>query len=152
VAFSTLLRGLVRALTGRPARAEEVDIHTTRGIRVAYSPSPGGTADGGEIVWTWVPFQENPGQGKDRPVLVIGRAGRGHAWAMKLTSKAHAGDREYVSLGSGAWDASRRESWLDLDQLYRVPDAAVRREAAALDARTFRRVAAELQRRYGWRI
>ncbi|HAN23633.1 MAG TPA: PemK domain-containing protein, partial [Microbacterium ginsengisoli] len=115
MAFSTLLRGLVRALTGRPARAEEVDIRTTRGIRVAYSPSPGGAADGGEIVWTWVPFQENPRQGKDRPVLVIGRAGRAHAWAMKLTSKSHVGDREYVSLGSGAWDASRRESWLDLD-------------------------------------
>ena len=26
----------------------------------------------GEVVWTWVPYEEDPTRGKDRPVPVIG--------------------------------------------------------------------------------
>ena len=47
-----------------------------RGDRpIEYSPRMDGDPDPGEVVWTWVPFEEDPEQGKDRPVVVIGRRG-----------------------------------------------------------------------------
>ena len=50
-----------------------------RARKVEYSPRPStAMADPGEIVWTWVAYEEDPTQGKDRPVLVVGRDG-GHA-------------------------------------------------------------------------
>ena len=44
-----------------------------RARTVAYAPDLDGQADPGEIVWTWVVFEEDPSRGKDRPVLVVGR-------------------------------------------------------------------------------
>lgn len=40
---------------------------------VTYAPHPGEMADPGEIVWGWVPYEEDHTQGKDRPLLVVGR-------------------------------------------------------------------------------
>ncbi len=97
-----------------------------------------------------MPYAENDGRGKDRPVLVIARRDARSAYAVKLTSKRHDGDQEYLPLGSGAWDGSGRSSWVDLDQVYIVFDTGMRREAAALDRRSFQRIAVELARRYGW--
>lgn len=128
----------------------EVRPERVRDLRLAYAPDRDGNPDAGEIVWTWVPYAENDGRGKDRPVLVIGRHSAQRVYAVKLTSKPKGGDREYAAIGSGAWDAARRESWADLDQLYSVHVDGMRREAAALDADRFTRVAAALQRRYGW--
>ena len=45
-----------------------------RGVRIAYTPDMDGDADPGEVVWAWVPYEEDPNRGKDRPVVVIGRA------------------------------------------------------------------------------
>ena len=42
-------------------------------LDLVYAPHPDGRPDPGEIVWTWVPYEEDHRQGKDRPVLVIGR-------------------------------------------------------------------------------
>src|SRR5699024_11576160 len=55
-------------------------------VRPVYTPDLDGDADPGEIVWAWVPYEEDHSQGKDRPVLVIGRDG---AWllALMLTRK-----------------------------------------------------------------
>jgi len=47
-----------------------------RGHHLEYSPKVDGQADPGEIVWTWVEFEEDASQGKDRPVLVVGRDGK----------------------------------------------------------------------------
>ena len=44
-------------------------------VTIEYSPEPDGHADPGEVVWTWVPYEDDPHQGKDRPVVIIGRAG-----------------------------------------------------------------------------
>ena len=57
-------------------------------VDVRWSPRHDDRADPGEIVWAWVPFEEDHGRGKDRPVLVVGRDGR---WllALMLTSKDH---------------------------------------------------------------
>ncbi len=45
-----------------------------RARRISYAPDLDGAADPGEVVWTWVPFEEDAAQGKDRPVLVVARA------------------------------------------------------------------------------
>src|SRR4029453_11688362 len=65
-----------------------------RGVAaITYSPSPDGKPDPGEIVWTWVPFEEDHTQGKDRPVVLVGHDGR---WllGLMLTSKDHDQDRK----------------------------------------------------------
>ena len=118
---------------------------------ISYSPQRDGAPDAGEVVWTWVPYEENDGRGKDRPVLVIARQSADRLYAVRMTSRAHDGDRDFLSIGSGAWDSQGRESWVDVEQLYSVHERGLRREAAALDVARFRRVALALSGRYGWR-
>ncbi len=70
--------------------------------------------------------------------------------AVQLTSKAHDGDGEFVALGSGGWDDEGRPSWVNLDRVFRVHPAGMRREAASLDEQRYAQVRAALVRRYGW--
>lgn len=137
---------------GRVRGTETVRIDPRRigDLRVAYSPQRDGAPDAGEVVWTWVPYEENDGRGKDRPVLVIGRQSADRVYAVRMTSKPHEGDRDYLSIGSGAWDSQGRESWVDIEQLYSVHERGLRREAAVLDRRRYDRVGAALTRLYGW--
>ena len=44
-----------------------------------YAPEIDGEPDPGEVVWGWVPYEDDPSQGKDRPVLVLATAGSGEA-------------------------------------------------------------------------
>ncbi len=127
-----------------------VDPERIDDLRIAYAPERDGAPDAGEIIWTWVPYEENDGRGKDRPLLVIGRRSAERVYAVRLTSKPHDGDRDYLSIGSGAWDSQGRESWVDIEQLYSVHETGLRREAAVLDRTRYGRVAAALARRYGW--
>jgi mRNA-degrading endonuclease toxin of MazEF toxin-antitoxin module len=120
-------------------------------VVVAYAPDADGAPDAGEIVWTWVPYEERDGRGKDRPVLVIGRQDSSRVYAVRLTSTPHPDSPDHVALGPGEWDAQRRPSWVDIGQLYSVHERGMRREASALDAARFAPVAGALQRRYGWR-
>ncbi|MFT4135201.1 type II toxin-antitoxin system PemK/MazF family toxin [Microbacterium sp.] len=123
------------------------------GLRITYAPAlQDGDPDAGEIVWTWVPYDENDGRGKDRPVLVIGRQDAERVFAVRLTSKAHDRDRDFLSIGTGPWDGQGRPSWVDIEQLYSVHADGMRREACALDRERFARVAAALHERYGWSI
>ena len=71
-------------------------------------------------------------------------------YAVRMTSKAHDGDRDFLSIGSGDWDSQGRESWVDIEQLYSVHHEGMRREAAVLDRGRYDRVAQALIRRYGW--
>lgn len=139
--------------TRSPARGKEtvrVDPDRIEQLRIGYAPDRDGAPDAGEIIWTWVPYEENDGRGKDRPVLVIGRESADRVYAVRMTSKAHAGDRDYLSIGSGDWDSQGRESWVDIEQLYSVHESGLRREAAVLDRSRYGRVASALARRYGW--
>ncbi|WP_029263284.1 MULTISPECIES: type II toxin-antitoxin system PemK/MazF family toxin [unclassified Microbacterium] len=129
-----------------------IDPSRIRDLQVAYSPQRDGAPDAGEIVWTWVPYEENDGRGKDRPVLVIGRESADRVYAVRMTSKPHDGDRDYLSIGTGAWDSQGRESWVDVEQLYSVHERGLRREAAVLDRRRYDRVGAALTRLYGWSV
>lgn len=121
---------------------------------VTYAPKPDGAADPGEIVWTWVPYEEDYSQGKDRPVLVVGRSGQ-RLLALMLTSKDHDGDRrgdnDYIDIGTGGWDRQGRPSEVKLDRILQVSPDDMRREGAVLDAKRFAVVAAGLRKRHGWK-
>jgi hypothetical protein len=127
------------APTTVPGAAKPYPGDATRLPDTTYAPRPDGRPDPGEIVWTWVPFEEDHSQGKDRPVLIIGRDGD---WlvALPLTSKDHDRDeqqerrsgREWVDIGSGAWDGRGRPSEVRVNRLVRVDPDGVRREGAVL--------------------
>jgi hypothetical protein len=124
---------------------------------VEYRPRDDGRPDPGEIVWAWVPYDENDGRGKDRPVLIIGRRA-GDLLGLMLSSQDHDRDaadearhgRIWMDLGSGAWDSRGRPSEVRLDRLLVLAPATVRREGAALDRARFDRVIAEARRVQGW--
>ena len=98
-----------------------------------YAPQADGDPDPGEIVWAWVPYEEDDRVGKDRPLLVIGRGEPdGQYVALMLSSRDHAGDRGWVSLGTGAWDRDWRESWVRVDRPLGLIDDSVRREGSVL--------------------
>ena len=137
---------------GGPTATVEVTAPAKALVRITYAPDHDGDPDAGEIVWTWVPYAENDGRGKDRPVLVIARENADRVYAVRLTSKAHDGDRDFLPLGTGEWDAQGRPSWVDIEQLYSVHREGMRREASALDLQRFARVADALHRRYGWDV
>ena len=120
-------------------------------VRAEYSPQLDGDPDPGEIVWTWVPFEEDFSQGKDRPVLLVGRDGD---WllAIMLSSKDHSRDaadearwgRHWLDIGSGPWDAQGRDSEVRLDRVIRVDPGAVRREGAVMGRSTFDTIVREM--------
>ena len=118
-----------------------------------YAPEIDGEPDPGEVVWGWVPYEDDPAQGKDRPVLLIGR--NGEQWlGLMLTSKDHDRDaedearygRHWMDVGTGGWDREGRPSEVRLDRLLVLEGAAIRREGAALDRATFDAVVAEARR------
>lgn len=126
---------------------------------IDYDPSPGDTADPGEVVWAWVPYEEDHSRGKDRPVLVIGRE-EDLLLAVPLTSKDHDRDaeqeaqagRHWVDVGPGTWDLKGRPSEARVDRILRLRDSEIRRMGAVLDRRRFDDVAeAIVARRGGWR-
>jgi PemK-like, MazF-like toxin of type II toxin-antitoxin system len=134
-----------------PDATREVDPHRIGPVRTGYSPQRDGAPDPGEIVWTWVPFEENDGRGKDRPVLVVAVEPAGTYLAVQLTSKDHDGEGDFVSVGAGGWDGAHRPSWVNLDRVLRVHERGMRREAAALPRAPFDQVKDRLHQRYGWR-
>lgn len=123
-----------------------------RAPALSYDPEPGRTADPGEIVWTWVPYEDDPSQGKDRPVLIIGRT-RGSLLALMLTSRdrnnALSRHDGYIDIGSGPWDRKGRPSEVYLERVLTVDPGDVRRVGATLDRSTYKRVTAALERASG---
>lgn len=123
---------------------------------ITYAPKPDGRPDPGEVVWAWVPYEEDASRGKDRPVLIIARDGETLTGLM-LTSKDHDRDhyqearegRYWIDIGSGAWDSLGRPSEIRTDRLIRLDPAAIRREGAVLDEARFDQVAAEVRRHDG---
>lgn len=119
---------------------------------LVYSPDRDRDADPGEIVWTWVPFEEDHSQGKDRPVLIVGRDG---AWllGLQLTSKDHDRDaaqearegRHWLDIGTGEWDPQGRPSEVRINRIIRVDPEKVRRVGAILDKARFDEVAAAVR-------
>jgi len=120
-------------------------------VDICYCPDLDGEADPGEVVWGWIPYEDDNSQGKDRPSLVIGRDGR---WllVLMLSSKdkdasdgAHERQEVWIDVGSGPWDRERRPSEVRVDRVIRLADNAVRREGAILDRQRFDAVAAAVR-------
>jgi hypothetical protein len=127
----------------------------------SYEPEADGEPDPGEVVWAWVPYEEDASQGKDRPVLLIGRklVDLAELWAgLMLTSKDHDRDAEqearhgrfWMDVGTGDWDAEHRPSEVRLDRLIVLRTDAIRREGAALARDVFDRVLAEARRHHAF--
>ena len=137
-----------------PAVATAYPGDFTGPLTPVYAPRPDAAPDPGEVVWTWVPYEEDHAQGKDRPVLLVGRDG---PWllGLPLTSRDHDRDaaqearagRRWVDVGAGGWDRLGRPSEARVDRVVRVRPDAVRREGAVLAPERFAAVAAALARR-----
>lgn len=112
--------------------------------RVEYAPRRDGRADPGEVVWAWVAYEDRPDQGKDRPVLVVGRDGRLLLGLYLSSNPRHDGRPGWLPLGTGGWDRQRRPSWVRTDRMLRLRERSVRREGATLDRARFDRVVAAL--------
>ncbi|WP_239456472.1 type II toxin-antitoxin system PemK/MazF family toxin [Nocardioides solisilvae] len=132
------------ARTGTPA---------PRGPVVTYGPEVDGEPDPGEVVWGWVPYEDDPRQGKDRPVLLLAHHD-GEWLGLMLSSQDHDRDaedearwgRHWMDVGTGGWDRQGRPSEVRLDRLIRLDDASIRREGAALDPKVFEMVVSEARR------
>ena len=122
-----------------------------RARRVVYAPDLDGKADPGEIVWTWVVYEDDPTRGKDRPVLVVGRDHSVLLGLMLSSQEEHASDPDWVGIGAGDWDYEGRASWVRLDRVLDVPEEGIRREGAILERAIFDVVAARLRAEYSWR-
>lgn len=150
--MSSVLRGLGQitlkrapvqprpASTG-PAPARESSL---AGVTMEYRPDLDGDPDPGEVVWTWVPWEEDPTQGKDRPVVLIGRRGS-MLVGVPLTSKRHDNEPQ-VAVGTGPWDREGRPSYAKLDRILEVDPGQVRREGAIMPRRHYDEIVAELGR------
>ncbi len=131
----------------------------TRGLpEFSYQPVADNDADPGEVVWTWISYEEDPTQGKDRPVVVLARSGSDVVVA-QLTSKNHDIDREqeahwgryWLAIGAGDWDPQGRVSSVRLDRLLLVSQRDVRREGATLDRATYNKVVTAIAKHWGKR-
>ena len=141
---------------GAPANAGRPVTNTSlptaqRARKVVYTPDLDGRADPGEIVWTWVVYEDDPTRGKDRPVLVVGRDRSVLLGLVVSSQERHAAHPDWVGIGSGEWDYEDRPSWVRLDRVLDVPEEGIRREGAILAREIFDVVAARLRADYAWR-
>ena len=121
----------------------------------SYTPAMDGDADPGEVIWTWVPYQEDASVGKDRPAVVIGAQGEG-VYVLQLTSKDHTRDaaqeaaagRYWLDIGAGDWDSKGRPSEVRLDRALWVKATDVRREGAILPKKTWQLIVDALEDHY----
>ena len=143
-----------RARNASPPLGAEYPGDFSGRLEMVYSPVPGADADPGDVVWTWVPFEEDHRRGKDRPVLLIARDG---PWVLglPLTSKDHDRDaaqeashgRYWVDVGTGPWDSQRRPSEARVDRIIRVNPDSVRRIGGQVSEQVFAEVAGEVRAR-----
>ncbi|MGZ4514265.1 MAG: type II toxin-antitoxin system PemK/MazF family toxin [Mycobacterium sp.] len=134
---------------GRPVTSTSFPT-AQRARKLVYAPDLDGRADPGEVVWTWVVYEDDPTRGKDRPVLVVGRDRRVLLGLMVSSRERHADDRDWIGIGCGAWDYEGRQSWVRLDRVLDVPEESIRREGAILDREIFDLVAERLRADYSW--
>lgn len=104
-------------------------------VQIEYSPRMDGDPDPGDVVWAWVPFEEDPTQGKDRPLVVIGRRGNTLV-GVPLTTKQNPNEAQ-LEVGSGDWDPQGRVGYARIWRMMDIDDQSMRREGAVLDRRRF---------------
>ena len=148
---SRIAKAIGGLLTRSPRAAPPYPGDYAGTVDISYCPDLDGDADPGEVVWGWIPYEDDHSRGKDRPSLVIGRDGR---WLLVLMLTSKDKDRSdaaenrheiWVDIGSGPWDRERRPSEVRVDRVIRLAEGAVRREGAILDEERFETVAAALR-------
>ncbi len=131
----------------RPAAS--VPIPTSQRARhVVYCPNLDGRADPGEIVWTWVPFDHDPRDGRDQPVLIVGRERRMLLGLALSSDPRWSHDPDWIGIGRSSWDD--RPHWVRMDRVHDVPEESIRREGALLERRVYDAVAHRLCSEYRW--
>ncbi len=128
-------------------------------LTFAYNPDLDGNADPGEVVWTWVAYEDDPAQGKDRPVVIVGRA-HDLVVGLMLTSKDHDRDhadearwgRHWMDIGAGAWDRQGRPSEVRLDRVLLLDPEGIRREGCILDRPRFELVLRAAAQLHHWSV
>jgi hypothetical protein len=137
----------------RPPVGGAYDYEFAAAVDLAYAPERDGDPDPGEVVWCWVPYEEDPHQGKDRPVVAIGHAlapgAEGDLVVLMLSSQDHADDDNWFTIGAGDWDVERRPSAARLDRPLAVAPAAVRREGGIVSRDRFDALLAAAAAAYG---
>lgn len=110
-----------------------------------YNPAVDGRPFPGEVVWTWVAYDQDSRDGKDRPVLVLAVEGARLA-ALELRSRRDERGRRsrqvWLEVGVGDWDRRGRESEVRVDRVLAVSIYDVRRVGSELDPVQFDRVLA----------
>lgn len=108
-------------------------------VRVTYSPDyPDDGPDPGEIVWARVPFEDDPKQSKDRPVLVLGRIeGTDKLAAVQLTTQVRAGKDQ---LPVGKLPGQDKQSAVKLNRIIQVDASNYRREGSVVSKPAFEKV------------
>jgi hypothetical protein len=122
-------------------------------VHPIYNSELDGDPDPGEVVWTWVPYEEDHGKGKDRPVLLVGKDG---PWllGLQLTSQDHDRDalqearagRIWMDVGTGRWDSTGRDSEVRINRVIRIDPDDVRREGDILAEDVFNDVVKYMDR------
>lgn len=138
-------------MSRRGSRGPGVALWHADAVEFGYRPAANGVADPGEVVWAWVPYEDDPTRGKDRPVLVLARQ-EDILLALPMTSKDHDRDaaqearagRLWMDVGTGPWDARGRASEVRLNRVLRIPAGEVRRADFALAPETFAAVVAAM--------
>lgn len=128
-----------------PARGGAYDYHGR--VRIDYRPERDREADPGEVVWSWVAFEDDPSIGKDRPLAIIGWADRSRLAGVMLSSRDHSGHANWMPIGAGPWDRQGRPSWVRTDRVLAVDRGAVRREGAVLTRRAHAAIVNEVVQR-----
>ncbi|WP_116116186.1 type II toxin-antitoxin system PemK/MazF family toxin [Austwickia chelonae] len=164
LARTLLGAGRVGSPSGEPAGPDSLKANSgipriypgdfTGPLRPRYAPVDDDQPDPGEIVWAWVPYEEDHSQGKDRPALIIGRD-KDWLLALPVTSKNHDRDarqeasvgRYWTDIGTGDWDSRGRPSEVRVNRVVRLAPSSVRRIGAKLDRARFDKVCAEMSRR-----
>src|SRR5947208_476469 len=103
---------LPRFLRSRPA-----------GMRIRYAPRRNGRPYPGEVVWTWVAYDQDSREGKERPVLVIAVDGARLTVLELRSARDERGRRArqvWLKVGVGDWDRRGRESEVRLDRVLTV--------------------------------
>jgi hypothetical protein len=115
-------------------------------VTIEYSPRIDGDPDPGEVVWAWVPFEEDPDQGKDRPIVIVGRRGR-KLVGVPLTTRRSSCEAQ-IAIGTGGWDPKRRQSYARIWRMLDIETEGMRREGAVLDRDRFDQLVAAVDEYY----
>ena len=134
----------------RPGRSKQPPLVDEGVVTVEYSPREDGDPDPGEVVWAWVPFEDDHTQGKDRPVVIIGRRGS-HLVGVPLTTKRNEREAQ-VNMGTGGWDPKRRTSYARVWRMLDVAPESARREGSVLDVPRFEALVRAIDEYYDVKI